>query len=98
MGSLHAPQTPLTTALESSTTAPLNEENTDPEYLTSPPISDYVQSLLNANQQAQTHGLDSTPSLPPISEVVQSTDSLKRKSFLKNPLKFQILPPLPRQA
>lgn len=98
MGSLNAPQTPLTTALEGSTTAPLNDENTDPEYLTSPPISDYVQSLLNANQQAQTHELDSTPSLPPISEVVQSADSSKRYSFLKNPLVFQDLPPQSRQA
>lgn len=77
MGSLQDQQ-PLA-GLEISTTAlpptaPAIDEDTedgDPESLTSPPISDYVQSLLHANQQAQNHELDSIPvSLQPITEVV----------------------------
>ncbi|GAB5593880.1 hypothetical protein Unana1_08780 [Umbelopsis nana] len=84
MGSLQDQQ-PLA-GLEISTTAlpptaPAIDEDTedgDPESLTSPPISDYVQSLLHANQQAQSHKLDSIPvSLQPITEVVHpvTTDS-----------------------
>ncbi|CAO3682011.1 unnamed protein product [Umbelopsis ramanniana] len=66
------------------------------EYLTSPPISDYVQSLLNANQQAQTQVLDtaSVEDLLPITETIPPpvTTPSKRTSILKNPFKFQHSP------
>jgi hypothetical protein len=66
------------------------------EYLTSPPISDYVQSLLNANQQAQTQVLDtvSVEDLLPITETIPPppTPSSKRTSILKNPFKLQHSP------
>ncbi|KAH8555128.1 hypothetical protein BGW37DRAFT_404045, partial [Umbelopsis sp. PMI_123] len=56
MGSLDEEQKPTsTTELAINTSDVVNSNQIDgSEYLTSPPISDYVQSLLHANQQAQT--------------------------------------------
>jgi hypothetical protein len=67
------------------------------EYLTSPPISDYVQSLLNANQLAQTQELDTAnvEDLLPITETIPppvTTTPSKQTSILKNPFKLHHSP------
>ncbi|KAI9285748.1 hypothetical protein BC943DRAFT_322947 [Umbelopsis sp. AD052] len=75
-----------------------NNQPNGSEYLTSPPISDYVQSLINANQQAQTQELDlvNIEDLLPITEIIPpsaTTPSSKQTSILKNSFKIQQHPP-----
>lgn len=98
MGSLDG----LTSPAEQSTTDTSPDLDGNSEFLISPPISDYVQSLLNANQQAQISLNDTTvlASSQPLTEIIATPlNSTKRSSLIvKTPFKLSDSPPPPKNC
>ncbi|KAG2171955.1 hypothetical protein INT43_001431 [Umbelopsis isabellina] len=96
MGSLDG----LTSPAEQSTTDTSPDLDGNSEFLISPPISDYVQSLLNANQQAQISINDATvlESSQPLTEIIAPPMSTTKRSSLivKTPFKLSDSPPPPK--
>ncbi|KAJ2955180.1 hypothetical protein NQZ79_g8782 [Umbelopsis isabellina] len=97
MGSLDG----LTSPAEQSTTDTSPDLDGNSEFLISPPISDYVQSLLNANQQAQISPSDATvlESSQPLTEIIAPPplNTKKRSSLIvKTPFKLSDSPPPPK--
>jgi hypothetical protein len=95
MGSLDG----LTSPAEQSTTDTSPDLDSNSEFLISPPISDYVQSLLNANQQAQLAPDTAVlASSQPLTEIIATPmDPTKRSSLIvKTPFKLSDSPPPPK--